>query len=414
MPRFIKKYKEKVGLPPGTLIHLGKDRTAESRITVYDYNEKEMNEIGIDRVEECFPFRDTASVTWINVDGVHQTGIVEAIGGHFGIHPLVMSDIVNTRQRPKIEDYGDYLFVVLKMIYHGNGSVPGNLYSLQQHENQGSISSPAKQDSKVTPDDSGNTGINGKNNSANTENKSDQGTRGNFGSREITAEQVSLIIGPNYVISFQETPEDLFDPIRKRLKSSTGRIRKMGADYLAYALIDTIVDNYFVILETLGEKVEDLEDELLQNPTENTMLAIHSLKRDMIFLRRSVWPLREVTGFLERGESKLIHKTTRIYLRDIYDHTIQVIDNIETSRDILSGMLDIYLSTLSNRTNSVMKVLTIIATIFMPLTFIAGVYGMNFENMPELEWYWGYPLVMLMMTGIGVSMLFFFKRKKWL
>ncbi|MFN2372925.1 MAG: magnesium/cobalt transporter CorA, partial [Cyclonatronaceae bacterium] len=313
------------------------------------------------------------------VDGVHQTGVIETLGSHFGIHPLVLSDIVNTRQRPKIEDYDDYLFVVLKMIYHGNQTdKPVN----------NTVGKPADSISHINP-----------------------GTRHNG---EITAEQVSLIIGPNYVISFQETPEDLFDPIRKRLTSSTGRVRKMGADYLAYALIDTIVDNYFVILETLGEKVEDLEDELLKNSTESTMLAIHSLKRDMIYLRRSVWPLREVTAFLERGESKLIHKTTRIYLRDVYDHTIQVIDNIETSRDILSGMLDIYLSTLSNRTNSVMKVLTIIATIFMPLTFIAGVYGMNFENMPELQWHWGYPLVMLFMTGIAVSMLLFFRKKKWI
>ncbi|MFU8859515.1 MAG: magnesium/cobalt transporter CorA [Cyclonatronaceae bacterium] len=379
MPRFIKKYKEKVGLPPGTLIHLGSERTTESRIILFDYDEKEIHEKEISRAEECFPFRDTATVTWINVDGVHQTGVIEELGNHFGIHPLVLSDIVNTQQRPKIEDYDDYLFVVLKMIYQGNhihkadtdtnGNQPGNV----------SQNNPARP-----------------------------------GNGEITAEQVSLIIGPNYVISFQETSEDLFNPIRNRLRSSSGRIRKKGADYLAYTLIDTIVDNYFVILETLGEKVEDLEDELLKFPGESTMLAIHNLKRDMIFLRRSVWPLREVTGFLERGESKLIHKTTRVYLRDVYDHTIQVVDNIETARDILSGMLDIYLSTLSNRTNSVMKVLTIIATIFMPLTFIAGVYGMNFVNMPELQWHWGYPLIMLIMFMIAMSMLTFFKKKKWI
>jgi magnesium transporter len=379
MPRFIKKYKEKVGLPPGTLIHLGRDRSTESRITLFDYNEKDIREAEITNVEDCFPFRDTATVTWINVDGVHQTDVIETLGNHFGIHPLVLSDIVNTRQRPKVEDYDDYLFVVLKMIYHGNHTYQPGGDTVRNH----------------------------------TDSKSDINP-GNRHNGEITAEQVSLIIGPNYVISFQETPEDIFDPIRNRLRSSSGRIRKKGADYLAYALIDTIVDNYFVILETMGEKVEDLETELLKNPTENTMLAIHSLKRDMISLRRSVWPLREVTGFLERGESKLIHKSTQIYLRDVYDHTIQVIDNIETSRDILSGMLDIYLSTLSNRTNSVMKVLTIIATIFMPLTFIAGVYGMNFENMPELQWHWGYPLVMLFMTGIAVSMLLFFRKKKWI
>jgi magnesium transporter len=379
MPRFIKKYKEKVGLPPGTLIHLGSERTNVSRIMLFDYDEKEIHEKEIGSVEECFPFRDTATVTWINVDGVHQTGVIEALGNHFGIHPLVLSDIVNTRQRPKIEDYDDYLFVVLKMIHQGSHSIQagtdtnGNQTDTVSHKNPG---------------------------------KPDNG--------EITAEQVSLIIGPNYVISFQETPEDLFNPIRNRLRSSSGRIRKKGADYLAYALIDTIVDNYFVILETLGEKVEDLEDELLKFPDEKTMLAIHNLKRDMIFLRRSVWPLREVTGFLERGESKLIHKTTRVYLRDVYDHTIQVVDNIETSRDILSGMLDIYLSTLSNRTNSVMKVLTIIATIFMPLTFIAGVYGMNFENMPELQWHWGYPAVVLLMFIIAAGMLLFFRKKRWI
>jgi magnesium transporter len=379
MPRFIKKYREKVGLPPGTLIHLGSDRTTESRITLFDYNENEIHEKEIGSVEDCFPFRDKATVTWINVDGVHQTGVIEALGNHFGIHPLVLSDIVNTRQRPKIEDYDDYLFVVLKMMYNGNFSNQGGTDTNRSKTDNVSHKNPGRPD----------TG-------------------------EITAEQVSLIIGPDYVISFQETPEDLFNPIRNRLRSSSGRIRKKGADYLAYALIDTIVDNYFVILETLGEKMEDLEDELLRSPGERTMLAIHNLKRDMIFLRRSVWPLREVTGFLERGESKLIHKTTRIYLRDVYDHTIQVIDNIETSRDILSGMLDIYLSTLSNRTNSVMKVLTIIATIFMPLTFIAGVYGMNFENMPELQWHWGYPLIMLFMTMIALSMLAFFKKKKWI
>lgn len=379
MPRFIKKYKEKVGLPPGTLIHLGSERSTESKITLFDYDEKQIREKEIGRVEDCFPFRDTATVTWINVDGVHQTGVIEALGNHFGIHPLVLSDIVNTRQRPKIEDYDEYLFVVLKMMYQGNNGNQSGTDTIRSQTDNISHHNPGRR-------------VDG----------------------EITAEQVSLIIGPNYVISFQETPEDLFNPIRNRLRSSSGRIRKKGADYLAYTLIDTIVDNYFVILETLGGKIEDLEDELLRFPGESTMLAIHNLKRDMIFLRRSVWPLREVTGFLERGESKLIHKTTRVYLRDVYDHTIQVVDNIETSRDILSGMLDIYLSTLSNRTNSVMKVLTIIATIFMPLTFIAGVYGMNFDNMPELRWYWGYPAVLLLMFIIGVVMLLFFKRKRWI
>jgi magnesium transporter len=231
---------------------------------------------------------------------------------------------------------------------------------------------------------------------------------------KIINEQVSMIVGKNYVVSFQEIEGDVFTPIRNRLRNSSGQIRKRGADYLAYTLIDTIIDNYFVVLERIGEKIEDIEEQLLKNPTQDTTLEIHSLKKDLILLRRSVWPLREVTGVLERGESKLIHKSTRIFLRDVYDHTIQVIDTIESSRDLLSGMLDVYLTTVSNKMNSVMKVLTIIATIFMPLTFIAGIYGMNFQNMPELSWKYGYYLSLVLMAVIGLLMLLFFKRKKWL
>jgi len=223
-----------------------------------------------------------------------------------------------------------------------------------------------------------------------------------------------LILGSNFVISFQEREGDVFNPIRERIRSGKGRIRKMGADYLTYTSIDTIVDNYFISLEKLGEEIESMEEELVTNPTPETLQAIHHLKREMIFLRKSVWPLREVVSLLERGESVLIHESTRIYLRDVYDHTIQVIDTIETSRDMLSGMLDIYLSSISNRMNQVMKVLTIIATIFIPLTFIVGIYGMNFGHMPELESPWGYPVVLLVMAGISILMLVYFKRKKWL
>jgi magnesium transporter len=207
---------------------------------------------------------------------------------------------------------------------------------------------------------------------------------------------------------------DVFDPIRDRIRNGKGRIRKMGADYLAYALLDSIVDNYFIIMEKLGERIEFLEEELVTHPTAETLRVIHQLKREMIFLRKAVWPLREVVGGLERGESSLLKEATRIYLRDVYDHTIQVIDTIETYRDMISGMLDIYLSSISNRLNAVMKVLTIIATIFMPLTFIAGIYGMNFKFMPELEWRWGYPAVWLVVVFIGISMLIYFKKKRWL
>jgi magnesium transporter len=231
---------------------------------------------------------------------------------------------------------------------------------------------------------------------------------------EINSEQVSIIFGQNFVISFQEKEGDVFNPIREMIRTGKGRIRKMGADYLAYSLIDAIVDSYFIILEKLGENIEDIEDTMIANPTPETLQAIHRLKRKMILLRKSVWPLREVVSAIERSDSSLIQKPTRIYLKDVYDHTIQVIDTVETFRDVLSGMLDVYLSSISNKMNEIMKVLTIIATIFIPLTFIAGVYGMNFEYMPELKWQWGYPVIWFVMLIIGISMLAYFRKKKWL
>jgi magnesium transporter len=230
----------------------------------------------------------------------------------------------------------------------------------------------------------------------------------------IRAEQVSFVLGPNFLISFQERVGDVFSGVRERIRKGKGRIRKAGADYLAYALLDAVVDQYFIILETFGEKMESTEEELLGEYTEQTLEAIHTMKREMIFFRKQVWPLREVLGGLVRGETSLISQTTGMYLRDVYDHTIQVIDTIESFRDVLSGMLDIYLSTLSNKMNEVMKVLTIMATIFIPLTFIAGVYGMNFKYMPELEWHWGYFVALSVMVGVAVLMVFYFKRKTWL
>ena len=353
-PRIIQKRSKKIGLPPGTPVHIGKKKNGKIRITIIDYDEAQFQEKEAKTIEECFPFKDKPTVTWINIDGLHQVDAIEKIGKHFNIHPLVLEDIVNTGQRPKMEDFVDYIFIVLKMLYYDD-----------------------KED-------------------------------------ETKAEQVSVILGSNFVISFQESEGDVFDPIRKRIRSDRGRIRKMGADYLAYALTDTIVDNYFLILEKLGEKIEDIEEELVTNPTLETLQTIHSLKRETIFLRKSVWPLREVISRLERWESPLINKSLDIYLRDIYDHTIQVIDSIETFRDMLSGLLDIYLSSISNRMNEVMKVLTIIATIFIPLTLIAGIYGMNFRYMPELGWPWGYPMAYIIMLAIGILMVIYFRRKKWL
>jgi len=354
MPRFIEKASKKVGLPPGTLVHVGERKTEKTRITIIDYDEAQFQEKEAKTIEECFPFKDKPTVTWINIDGIHEVDIVEKIGKHFGIHPLILEDIVHTGQRPKMEDFDDYIFVVLKMLYY------------DERESR------------------------------------------------IKVEQVSLILGSNFVISFQEQAGDVFNPIRERIRNAKGRIRKTGADYLAYALTDAIVDSYFIILEKIGESIEDMEEELVTNPTPETLQSIHTLKREMIFLRKSVWPLREVISGLERAESSLIHESTGIYLRDVYDHTIQVIDTIETFRDMISGMLDIYLSSVSNKMNEVMKVLTIFAAIFIPLTFIAGVYGMNFEFMPELKVRWGYFVVLSLMVAVGVVMLFYFKRKKWL
>jgi len=354
MPKLIKKRSKKAGLPPGTLIHIGEKKTEELKITVIDYEETHFEEREVKRVEECFVFKDKPTVTWMNVDGLHQVEILEKLGECYGLHPLVLEDILNTDQRPKMEDYGEYIYIVLKALDYNDKS------------------------------------------------------------NEIETEQISLILGSNFVFSFQEREGDTFDPIRERIRNGKGRIRSMGADYLAYALVDSIVDNYFIILEKLGEKIEFLEDKLVSHPTPETLQTIHHLRREMIFLRKAVWPLREVINSLERGESSLVKESTRLYLRDVYDHTIQTIDTIETYRDMVSGMLDIYLSSVSNRLNSVMKVLTIIATIFMPLTFLAGVYGMNFKYMPELGWRWGYPLIWLIMVGIGVLMLIFFRKKKWL
>jgi len=354
MPKNSQRRSRKAGLPPGSLVHIGEKKAERTKITVIDYDEKAFEEKTAETVEGCFPFKETSTVTWINVDGVHDADIIGRIGQHFGIHPLILEDIMTTAQRPKMEDMGDYIYIVVRMLsYHSK-------------------------------------------------------------KKEVQSEQVSLILGPNFVISFQEGGGDVFDPVRDRIRTGKGRLRRMGPDYLAYSLIDAVVDHYFIILENLGERVEVLEEELVSNPRRETLQALHFLKREMIYLRKSVWPLREVIGGLERAESELIQETTGIFFRDVYDHTIQVIDTVETYRDMLSGMLDIYLSSISNRMNEVMKVLTIIATIFIPLTFIAGIYGMNFRFMPELEWRWGYFAVLALMLGIGVWMVFYFRRKKWL
>lgn len=352
MPRNSKRRSKKIGLPPGSLIHIGEQKIEKTRIEFFDFDETHFQAKVVQNIDECFPLKDTASVTWINIDGLHDIETIEKIGNHFDIHHLILEDILQTGQRPKFEDFGNYIYIVLRMFSYEN-------------------------------DD------------------------------HIKEEQISIILGANFVISFQEDIGDVFDPLRERIRSGRFQIKKRKSDYLAYSLIDAVVDNYFIILEKLGEKIETLEEEVLDNPKPDTLQSIHQLKRKLISLRKSIWPLREVISRLERGESSLFGESTIVYLKDVHDHTIQVIDTIETFRDMTSGMLDIYLSSMSNRMNEVMKVLTIIATIFIPLTFIVGIYGMNFEFMPELKWHLGYPLIWSIMIIVALGMMLYFHRKKW-
>ncbi|WP_028320312.1 magnesium/cobalt transporter CorA [Desulfatiglans anilini] len=354
MGTYHRKVSSKAGLPPGTLVHVGERKAEEVQIALMQYNASDLVEREVSSVEECEAALSDDKVSWINVSGVHEAGVVGAFGRLFGLHPLLLEDVLHTGQRPKQEDYEGCLFVVLRML--------------------------------TFDEESG----------------------------EVLSEQISLVVGPRYVLSFQEREGDVFGMLRDRIRSGKGRIRKMGADYLAYALMDAVVDQYFVILENFGEQLEELQDLVLSGPMSDTLESIQTIKREMLWMRKSVWPLREVLGGLQRGESPLMGPEVQHFLRDVYDHTIQVVDTLETFRDMAAATLDVYLSSLSNRMNEVMKVLTIIATIFIPLTFIAGVYGMNFRYMPELEWRWGYAAVWLVMIVAGGLMVLAFRRKKWL
>jgi magnesium transporter len=354
MSLFLKKGSEKAGLPPGTVVFVGEKKVEEIRITIIDYDEHQYAEREVKNIEECFSFKDTPSISWINIDGVHQVDVIEKLGAHFVLHPLLQEDVVNTHQRPKFDEFDDHLFIVLRMFF------------LNEEEN------------------------------------------------ELQGEQISLIVGANFVISFQERQGDVFDQVRERLRNGKGRIRKKGSDYLAYSLIDAIVDSYYNILEGLGEDIESLQEQLVAESKQEDLQIIQHLKRDMLFFRKSVWPLREVISGLAKSDSTLIKEDVLVYVRDVYDHVIQAIDTIETFRDMLSAMLDIYLSSVGNRMNQVMKVLTIIATIFIPMTFLAGIYGMNFKYMPELEWKYAYLVFWLVVVTVFIIMISLFKKKKWL
>jgi magnesium transporter len=354
MESILKKHSSKAGLPPGTLVHIGDQRVDHVEISVMDYADGELNEQPLARAADCRPFLNRPTVTWFNVTGLHDTALLQDIGDIFELHPLILEDIANTGQRPKMEDHVTYIFMSMKMLY-------------QPQDSDG-----------------------------------------------VVAEQVSIVLGSNYVLTFQEVEGDVFGRIRERIRTSAGRIRTMGCDYLAYSLIDSVVDNYFSILEALGDRIESIHDAVTAKAKPETLGEIHQIKREMVFLRKCLWPLRELVGSLDSGESNLIDAKLAPYLRDVHGHTIQIIDNLESLRDMLSGTLDIYMTVVSNRMNEVMKVLTVIATIFMPLTFIAGIYGMNFEVMPELKWPFGYALVWLVMLTTAIGMTLFFKRKRWL
>lgn len=346
-----KKRSHKAGLPPGSLVHIGEQKIATTRISVVNFDGQRVEEKDLKDVDECLAYKDRSGATWINIDGLHEPDVLEKIGEVFGLHPLMLEDIANTEQRPKLEDYGEYLYVVIRM-----------------------LSRP---------------------------------------SDKILAEQLSLVIGKNVLISFQERHGTEFNPIRERLRNGKGRVRRMGVDYLAYQLLDAVIDNYFIVLEQLGDEVEKLEEQVIASPRPEGLRNLHSLKKDMIYLRRSTWPLRDVIAAMQRGDSSLIGEAMRIYLRDIYDHVVAVADAIEAMRDLLNGMLEIHMSNMNIRLNEVMKVLTIVTTLFIPASFIAGVYGMNFKYMPELDWPWAYPVVLVSMVVLAGAMYAYFKHKKW-
>jgi magnesium transporter len=358
-----------VGTPPCTLVYTGTTETRPTRITVTDYDQDTITVRDTTNGTECGVYRDSPTVSWINIDGLHDTELLRDIGRTFGIHPLVLEDIVNTQQRPRVQTFDDHIFVVAKMLHPAN---PSEL--------------PV----------------------------------------EIQEEQISMIVGSRFVITFQEHPRDPFDPIRARLHAAAGRIRRAGADYLAYALLDTMVDAYFVVLEQFGDYLFSLETDVIQSSDRTALHSVYKAKQTLIAMRRHIWPFREVVNTLVRGDaapgtgSSLITESTALYLRDLYDHVIQIIDILESYREMVGALVDLYMSNQGNRMNEVMKVLTIIATIFIPLTFIAGIYGMNFDpesspwNMPELAWYWGYPAALAVMALIAGGMVLYFRRRRWL
>jgi magnesium transporter len=352
-PGITKKTTSTVGLPPGSIIHVGEKKIEKVKISLTEYDEKNVETCEINSVEEIDPYTDTPQVTWVNVCGLHDTELIKQIGEKFNIHPLVLEDILNTETRPKIEITDDYIFIAMKMLTNNN------------HEDQ------------------------------------------------IGIEQVSFILGNSFVFSFLEKSDSIFVPINERITNNYGRVRKQASDYLFYALMDIVVDQYYLVLEHIEEKIELLDDEVIRSADRSQIEKIYNMKNKLLLTRRSLWPLREIFSRLIREESKLVNKKVMPYLRDLLDHTIQITETIDVQREITNGLMETHLSLMSYKMNEVMKVLTVIATIFIPLTFIVGIYGMNFPNMPEMSWPWAYFALWGVMIGLSVLMLYFFKKKKW-
>lgn len=351
------KYYPRAELPPGSLVHIGKQQNTPVNIRIIEYDKQSYKEIEGATLEDCknwHQHKKEGHIQWICVDGMHQTEIIATLGGIWDLHSLVMEDLLNSSQRAKIDDYEEYLYIVVRMLNY------------------------------------------------------------NQQAQEVENEQISLIQGDNFVIFIQERPSSLFNSILQRLRDSKGRLRVLGSDYLVYRLIDTIVDHYFVTLETIGSKIDILQNELFTNHSSELLQQIQQLKQDLTLLRRAVWPLREVISNLQQRQRDAAASEVAVYLRDLYDHVVQVIDIIEGFKDTTSGMIDIYMSASSNRLQEVMKVMTMFSVIFAPLTFIAGVYGMNFSVMPELKWQWGYLYVWCLMLLITASMLYYFYKKRWI
>lgn len=345
---------DKIGLAPGTLIHVGQPHESHSRITAIDYSRDFLEEFEVHSVEDLLPCRRRNSITWVNVEGLNNIGIIESLGRQFDIHPLVLEDILNTHQRPKIEEHEQYLFMAMKHI------------SIEPHE------------------------------------------------FTVDYEQISILVFEDFVFTFRERSDNLFQPIRTRLAQEKGRLRSNGVDYLTYAILDNIVDNYFSLQDALDTILETVEEELLAHPGPETLALIQRIKRELIFIRRSISPLRELLAELLRSDSPLIQEKMHVYYRDILDHAIRLLESVDSYRDLITGMLDVYLSSASNRMNEIMKVLTVFASIFIPLTFVVGIYGMNFEYMPELKWKWSYPILWLFFVLVPIFLLLYFRRKKWL